>query len=112
MEALIKTLPQLEIRLEKASGVIPTEQKHVSAHGYVSSDQSDAALTGAVTNNNSSNVRKESKKCQPEEGFHSESSHQLCKYLKQLQHAQLLLMCHRVMTSFKMTSFIMISLFR
>ena len=97
MEALIRTLPQLEIRLEKASGVIQAEQKHVSAHGYVSSDANDQEVTNLATNH-SSNVKElnQTKKWQPEEGFHSESSHQLCTYLKHLQHAQLLLVCHRV----------------
>ena len=102
MEALIKVLPQLETRLEKSSGVLQTERKHVSAHGYVSSD---ADLTTVAISNSSectsgsSNLIKELnqvKKCKPEEGFHSDSSHQLVKYLKQLQRAQLLLVCHRV----------------
>ena len=111
MEALIKVLPQLEARLEKASGVLQAEQKLVSAHGYVSSDAANdvtSMLTSkdTVASSNSSsgpsNVFKElnrAKECQPEEGFHSEASHQLCRYLKHLRHAQLLLMCHRVMTS-------------
>lgn len=104
MEALIRVLPQLEIRLEKASGVSQAEQKHMTAHGYVSSDHNDAILTAVATSNSSqcsdsSSILKELtavKKSKPEEGFHSESSHQLCKYLKHLQRAQLLLVCHRV----------------
>lgn len=103
MEALIRVLPQLEVRLEKASGVIQAEQKHVSAHGYVSSDANDMVLSpvagsnGSECTNSSSSVLKELNQAKkPEEGFHSESSHQLCKYLKQLRHAQLLLVCHRV----------------
>ena len=104
MEALIRVLPQLEMRLEKASGVSQAEHKHVTAHGYVSSDANDAVLTAVATSNSSqcsdsSNIIKELntvKKSKPEEGFHSESSHQLCNYLKHLQHAQLLLVCHRV----------------
>ena len=110
MEALIRVLPQLEVRLEKASGVLQAEQKLVSAHGYVSSDAANDVTTiltskETVASSNSSSshsVFKElnrTNKGQPEEGFHSEASHQLCKYLKRLRHAQLLLMCHRVMTS-------------
>ena len=108
MEALIRTLPQLEVRLEKVSGVLQVEHKLVTPHGYVSSDAAydvTAMLTSTVASSNSSsgpNVFKElrqPKKCQAEEGFHSEASHQLCKYLKQLRRAQLQLVCHRVMTS-------------
>ena len=111
MEALIRVLPQLEVRLEKSSGVLQAEQKIVSAHGYVSSDAANDVTTmltnkDTIASSNSSstasNVFKElnrANKGQPEEGFHSEASHQLCKYLKRLRHAQLLLMCHRVMTS-------------
>lgn len=110
IEALIRVLPQLERKLEKASGVIPVEQKHFTAHGYVSSEANDGeklvkhpttttSSNGSEwTGGHSSNVLNQVKRSQHEEGFHSESSQQLHKYLKQLRHAQLLLMCHRVNT--------------
>ena len=105
LEALIRVLPQLEVKLEKASGVIQSEQKLVSAHAYVSSDATNDVTNivtneDAVTNSSSSgSIFREinrAKKNRPEEGFHSDTSHQLCKYLKHLRKAQLLLVCHRV----------------
>lgn len=105
MEALIRALPQLEVKLEKASGVTQFDHKHVTAHGYVSSEPNDvgqlpkyvASSNSSEWTSSSSNILNQTKKYkQPEEGFHSESSHQLSTYLKQLRHAQLLLICHRV----------------
>ena len=101
MEALIRVLPQLEVKLEKASGVIQSEQKLVSAHAYVSSDTANVVTNkdAIASSNSSDNVLRElnrAKKNRPEEGFYSDASHQLCKYLKHLRQAQLLLVCHRV----------------
>ena len=48
MEALIRALPQLEARLEKASGVTQVLHKHATAHGYVSSEPNDVATTGQL----------------------------------------------------------------
>jgi len=109
MEALIRVLPKLEASLEKASRVTQTDQ-HVTAHGYVSSEPNDAvdkSQKGSVANGNMAGSSTEWSGSsiihdlgydmeKPEEGFYSESSRQLLKYLKQLRHAQIQLVCHRV----------------
>jgi len=107
MEALIRVLPKLEASLEKASRVTQTDQ-HVTAHGYISSEpnevtgkpQKGGAVTGNMTSSSTEWTSSSSIICdnkdQPEEGFYSESSRQLLKYLKQLRHAQIQLVCQRV----------------
>lgn len=123
MEALIRALTKLESILEKASGVVPVEHKPVTAHGYVSSDANEVTIVTGKTSNgvvgsNSLECIKgplnnqTSKNCKQEEGFHSDSSRQLCKYLKELRRAQLLLICHRVTNEVLMHIVTMVSLFR